>query len=100
MHLVGTFTVLPKLFVTSGQEVARVVFRQFLIWQEEGSLLYSLIIMTHLDPLDRLYDNGSTTSLVILSLSLKWETSGARTSPDSDMSVEQTFTGGLWICCV
>ena len=51
VHLVGTFTVLPKLFVTSGQEVARVVFRQFLIWQEEEPLLYSLIIMTHLDPL-------------------------------------------------
>ena len=32
-YLVGTFTALPKLFVTSGQEVARVVFHQFLIWQ-------------------------------------------------------------------
>ena len=51
VHIVGTFTVLPKLFVTSGQEVARVVLCQILIWQEDESLPYSLIIMTPLGPL-------------------------------------------------
>ena len=51
VHLVGTFTVLPKLFVTSGQEVARVVFCQISFGNEDESLPYSLIIMTPLDPL-------------------------------------------------
>ena len=32
VHLVGTITVLPKLFATSGQEVARVVLNHFIIF--------------------------------------------------------------------
>ena len=67
------------------------------------SLICQLIIMTPLDPLTQpltcqwLHCSSSSDPSPS---SLSWETSGTGTVPHADMSVEQTFTSGLWMCCI